>query len=77
MSAVQRTYTYILFYILFHCDLSQDIQYSSLCSMVETCVLKGPAASAQRRHSSKESKARGEEAGWGKAVLVNARRTCM
>ena len=67
----------ILFCILFHCDLSQDIWYSSLGSMVETCVLKGSAASAQRRHSFTESKATGKEAGWGKTVLVNARQTCM
>ena len=32
-------YIYILFYILFHCGLSQDIGYSSLCSTVGPCCL--------------------------------------
>ena len=31
------TYTYILFYVLFHYDLLQDIEYSSLCSAVGPC----------------------------------------
>ena len=30
---------YILFHILFHCDLSQDIEYSSPCSTVGPCCL--------------------------------------
>ena len=33
------TYIYILFYILFHYGLSQDIEYSSLCYTVGPCCL--------------------------------------
>ena len=33
------TYTYILFHILFHDGLSQDIEYSSLCYKVGPCCL--------------------------------------
>ena len=33
------TYIYILFHILFHDGLSQDIEYSSLCSTVVPCCL--------------------------------------
>ena len=32
-------HTYILFYILFHCGLSQDIGFSSLCYTVGSCCL--------------------------------------
>ena len=41
VSAVQQsdTHIYILFYILSHRDLSQDIEYSSLCSTVGPCCL--------------------------------------
>ena len=43
ISAVQQSdsviHIYILFYILFHDVLSQDIEYSSLCSTVGTCCL--------------------------------------
>ena len=33
------SYTYIFFHILFHYDLSQDIEYSSLCYTVRSCGL--------------------------------------
>ena len=33
------TYIYILFYILFHYGLSQDIEYRSLCYIVGPCCL--------------------------------------
>ena len=36
---VYYIYIYILFYILFHYGLSQDIDYSSLCYMVGPCYL--------------------------------------
>ena len=43
ISAVQQvlsyTYTYILFHIPFHYDLSQDIEYSSLCYTLGLCCL--------------------------------------
>ena len=45
VSAVQQSdsvihiYIYILFHILFHYGLSQDIEYSSLCSTVGPCCL--------------------------------------
>ena len=43
ISAVQKIDSvipiYILFHILFHYGLSQDIKYSSLCYTVEPCVL--------------------------------------
>ena len=43
ISAVQQSdsviYIYILFHILFHCGLSQDNDYSSLCSTVGPCCL--------------------------------------
>ena len=32
-------YVYILFHILFHYGLAQDIEYSSLCSIVGPCCL--------------------------------------
>ena len=32
-------YIYILFHILFHCGLLQDIEYSSLCYTVGPCCL--------------------------------------
>ena len=32
-------YIYILVYILFHCGLLQDIEYSSLCYAVGPCCL--------------------------------------
>ena len=32
-------YIYVIFHILFHCDLSQDIEYSSLCYTVGFCCL--------------------------------------
>ena len=31
------SYIYIFFHILFHYDLSQDIEYSSLCSTIGPC----------------------------------------
>ena len=41
LSAVQQSdsviHIYILFYILFHYGLSQDVEYSSLCSKVGPC----------------------------------------
>ena len=37
--SVIHTYIYILFHILFHSGLSQDIEYSSLCYTVEPCCL--------------------------------------
>ena len=41
ISGVQQSdpvmYLYIFFYILFHYDLSQDIEYSSLCCTVGPC----------------------------------------
>ena len=41
ISAVQQSdsviqYMYVLFYILFHYGLSQDIKYSALCCIVES-----------------------------------------
>ena len=45
ISAIQQSdsvihiYIYILFHILFHYDLSQDIEYSSLCYTVGPCCL--------------------------------------
>ena len=41
MSAVEQSYSviYILFHILFHYGLSQDIEYSSLCYTVGPCCL--------------------------------------
>ena len=36
-SKVTQLYTYV-FYILFHCRLSQDIEHSSLCCVVGPCV---------------------------------------
>ena len=43
VSAVQHNdsviYVYILFYILFHYGLSQNIEYSFLCYTVGTCCL--------------------------------------
>ena len=42
MSAMQQsdsvTRVYIIFHILFHDDLSQDIEHSSLCYTVGTCL---------------------------------------
>ena len=40
-TANRLSYTriYILFYMLFHCGLSQDIEYSSLCYTVGPCCL--------------------------------------
>ena len=39
-SKVNQPYTYIyLFHILFHCGLSQDTEYSSLCYTVGPCCL--------------------------------------
>ena len=41
ITTVQQSYTYlyILFHILFHCDLSQAIEYSFLCYTVGPCYL--------------------------------------
>ena len=36
---IHYTYVYVLFYILFHYGLSQDIKYSSLCCTVGPCCL--------------------------------------
>ena len=33
------TYTYILFHILFHCGLPQEVEFSSLCSTVGPCCV--------------------------------------
>ena len=33
------TYMYVIFHILFHYGLSQDIEYNSLCYTVEPCFL--------------------------------------
>ena len=43
---------YILFHILFHYGLSQDIDYSSLCYTVGPCCLK-PSSLAMRTKASK------------------------
>ena len=37
--SIYCTYIYILFHTLFHCGLSQDIEYSSLCYAVGPCCL--------------------------------------
>ena len=43
ISAVQKSdsviHIYVLFHILFHYGLSQDIEYSSLCFTVGPCCL--------------------------------------
>ena len=38
-----HTYIYVAFYILFHYDLSQEIEYSSLCYNVEPCCFSSVA----------------------------------
>ena len=38
-SKLTRLYVHILFHILFHCGLSQDTEYSSLCYTIGFCCL--------------------------------------
>ena len=37
-SYIDKEYIYILFHILFHCGLSQDFKYRSLCCTVTSCL---------------------------------------